>query len=317
MSDDTFDQTPGATSDDDLLAVGALVDGVATHEERARVESSPELTALAESWRGHQARLADRSAITAGAGASDAAVAAAMAAFDEIHAPSAAPIAASAGATVIGIGRVQRRHRLLMGAAAAVSVLFVGAAVIGNGLGSNDDSNAGVADVATKAAPDDVFAARSEDVTLFGDESVGDAADDVGITESAGSAGSAGDSAESAVVPAESSTESMAPAAEDGTESTGAPPSAEPAPDPAARITGPAEVVVSLATPEQLLDFARSRSVQLPLPGFEFPCVPAGVEALGLAEYQGLQVVVTRDPATGEVAAIELVSCDSVTSIRP
>ena len=318
MSDDTFDHTPRATSDDDLLAVGALVDGVATAEERAHAEASPELAALAETWRLQQGRVADRTSIAAPAGAGDAALAAAMAVYDELH---ATPVAASAdegaahtGSSLVSFERRQRRYRLVMGAAAAVAVLFVGAVVVGNGLGgSSDDSSAGVSDpAASKMAP------TAEAFTA--DDQLATATDDAATATAAGSVGDAGEGTDGAVA-AESTegplqqagTDTRAAGASEAVEATEAPPSS----GSVDQIAGPAEVVVSLATPEQLLGFARSRTAQLPLPGFEFTCVPAGIEALGLAEYQGLQVVVTRDPATGEVAAVELISCDPVASITP
>ena len=314
MSDDTTDPTHGVPDDDltALEAVSAFVDGVATPDERALVESSPELRALAARWSTSRDLLAGDADLRPDPAVRDAGIAAAMAVYDDLHAaPATAPATATSSppARVLRFERRQRQQRWLMGAAAAVVVLFVGGIVASGGLGGiggSDQDDSSVAGAPTAVAEDGAPA----DASAKADPAASSMADD-SFTLEAAEATAADGMAESAQAGSETtaaSADTLAPEAT--TFGAGAGGGVE-------ELSGPAQVLETLSSEEELRAFAAARTAQLPLPGLEFPCVEPDVEAMGTATFRGVEVVVVQNPTSGEVLALDLATCDVVASARP
>ncbi|MCX6519857.1 MAG: hypothetical protein NTZ21_04255 [Actinobacteria bacterium] len=310
MNHDPLDpQTP----DEDLLAVSALLDGTATADDEARVDADPALRELLDIWRDQRTALAD---VAAPAGAREDALAAAMSVFDRLQSEqhdqrvedddTVAPVVnitpagtAPAPGNVIRFERRRRTYRLLTGAAAAVGVLFVGALVVG-GLGSMGGSD----EESTAIAPEAAAKSPTPDASRVADDPATpmmESAEAAPMGDAAGGAGETGDGAFSTAAPA--ATESAA-----ASEITEAPAATDaPAPENSAdTISGAADLVVTITTPQALLDYANTRQAILPLPGLAFPCVAEGDQAVGEVSYQGTPAVVVRDPGTGEVTALDL-----------
>lgn len=127
MNDDLY-------SERELLAVNAYLDGEATPDERALVDSSPELLALVDEWRELREQTAS---VEVPSAARESALAAALAAFDNAHASLNPP-----AANVVRLERRQRQYRFLVGAAAAVAIVFGGLVVVQGGLGGSDHDDA-------------------------------------------------------------------------------------------------------------------------------------------------------------------------------
>ena len=302
MNHDPLDpQTP----DEDLLAVSALLDGTATADDVARVDADPVLRELLDTWRDQRTALAD---VAVPAQAREDALVAAMAAFDllrdeqhdEQHdADTASGIAAAlapAPGNVIRFERRRRTYRLLTGVAAAVGVLFVGALVAGGlgSMGGSDEETTAIApEAAAKTPPPDAARVADDPATPMMESA------EAAPMGGAAPAADTGDAAFSTVSPA---------ATEAATEATEAPAAAEtPAPENSAdSISGAADLVVAITTPQALLDYANTQQPILPLPGLAFPCVDEGDEAIGQVTYQGTPAVVVRDPRTSEVRALDL-----------
>ena len=125
MNDDV---QPSDTPSDELVAVSAILDGTATADERALVEASPELGGLVDELRTHRQAIVEVEVPDA---VRESAIAAALAAFDELHV-AAAPLAAAAvaPANVVSLDRRRRMYRRVTGAAAAVIVVVVGVAAL-------------------------------------------------------------------------------------------------------------------------------------------------------------------------------------------
>lgn len=294
---DPFDPSTDA---DGLLAVSALVDGIATDADRTRVAADPELGALVEDLLAARGPLrsvalpeADRDRI----------VAAALAEFDSIHQASTGGGSAEP-TNVRHLAQRRRWYGVLSGAAAAaVAVVFVGNLV-------GDDGDPSVAVDATAPA---VAEARS----TMGSAAIDDAAGMV-----TGSGNDAGAPAPDATGPADQAG-AATPAAIEVTAAPMAaaelaPAETEGAPGGTiASIDGAAEVV-SIASPGQLETYARSQGPVIPLPGLGFPCVAEGTEAIGEVTYQGIAAIVVRDPATGEVRAHDLqAGCAVLVKVSP
>lgn len=297
--------------DEDLLAVSALLDGTATADDVARVDADPALRELLDVWRDQRTALAD---VAVPAQAREAALAAAMAAFDLLQAEhqtehqtegaaadavdgiAAAPTPAPGN--VIRFERRRRTYRLLTGVAAAVGVLFVGALVVG-GLGSMGGSD----EESTAIAPEAAAKSPLPDAARVADDPATPMMESAEAAPMGGAdpTGEAGDAAFSTASPA--ATESAA-----ASEVTEAPAATEaPAPENSAdSISGAADLVVAITTPQALLDYANTQQPILPLPGLALPCVAEGDEAVGEVTYQGTPAVVVRDPQTGEVRALDL-----------
>ena len=158
---------PGSPPSDGGLPLGqfdvvaAVLDGVASEAESSMVASSPALDALLDDLRADRASIG---AIDVPPATRTAALAAAMAVFDglqlaagtaEVAAERVGPDAASAASSpvtapsasskgnasnVVRFGRRQRQYRAVLGAAAAVAVLFGGVVMVRHldGLGGDD-----------------------------------------------------------------------------------------------------------------------------------------------------------------------------------
>ncbi len=295
MNDDAHDPL---TPDEDLLAVSALLDGTATADDRARVDADPALQQLVDTLRVQRTDLAD---VQVPDRARERALGAAMAVFDGLQAPTPSHLPTN----VIRFERRRRSYRLLTGAAAAVGVLFVGALAIGalGSMGGDDEESASVAsDPSAKAAspaPAGVNAVDDPATPMM--ESA--AADSTSAGASAGAFDTQLPAAtESAAAPTEAPEATEAPASQDGIDS----------------IDQAAELEVTIATPQQLLDYANTKQPILALPGLPFPCVADGLEAVGEVRYRGVQVIVVRNPATGEVNAFDIQDeCALIATVAP
>lgn len=122
-------------TDDQLELVNAYLDGEATVDERARVESDAELVAEVARMRAVRNALSDVEPPSASA--RESAIAAALAAFDELPATAAGPVAppprddATAPTNIVPFERRRRMRRLqgLSAAAAAVVIVAGGIAI--------------------------------------------------------------------------------------------------------------------------------------------------------------------------------------------
>lgn len=150
-------------NDDDLTPLHELasshLDGDNSPEERAHVAATPELQSLVASFEDVRARLAD--VPPAPAAARDSALAAALAAFDDLQADGAGSAATlRPAAPVISLDSRRRWPQRVMGIAAAVAAV----GVIGVGItriGGADDKTSTSADTAAKAEFDVEAAADS------------------------------------------------------------------------------------------------------------------------------------------------------------
>ena len=107
----------------------AAFDGEVSPMERARIEATPQGSQLFEAYSQLRSELVD---VAVPPTAREAAVAAALSAFDELQSPAEDDTVALA--PVISLNeRRRRQYRWLTGAAAAVAVLVVGAAVLNSG----------------------------------------------------------------------------------------------------------------------------------------------------------------------------------------
>jgi hypothetical protein len=292
MNDDLH---PSDTPSDELLAVNALIDGTATAADQATVEVSPELQRSFEELQRNRIAVAqvhvqheDR----------ETAIAAALAVFDDLSnvttsAAGTTPGSAAVAAVVVPLhGRParSRQYRFLMAAAAAVAVLFVGAAVL-NGRGSNDQASS-AADAAAKVS--DTTSAAAEPLA-------------------------ASDAATSMQVGGNASTEAAATTAGAGgvEVATSAPTVRIESQSTIGGIPGPADPSVPLIADENGLRTFSSQRAALPVTdGMGFSCVPPGADVLGQVVYQGIDAVVVRDPATRVVTVFDLATCAVITSIN-
>lgn len=311
------------TPDDDLLAVSALLDGTATPEDEARVAADDALGELLATLRDQRGALAD---VAVGFRGREDALAAALTAFDELHArdlaattgddvdaqpfpengPERGPERAAPLTNVIRFERRRTSYRLLTGVAAAVGILFVGALVAGGlgSMGGDDEESSSVATeaAAKTAAPAEAFADDDPATPMV------ESAEAMSADVAAGS--TAFDSRSSTAMETEGASEATeAPAA------TQAPAATE---DSIDSIDGGAEVQVTINTPQQLLDYANTQQAVLPLPGLGLPCVTEGFQAIGQVTYQGTPSVVVRDPSTGSVSVLDLTgTCAVVVTVDP
>ncbi|MEN9645284.1 MAG: hypothetical protein RL238_1953 [Actinomycetota bacterium] len=141
MSDETL--SPDPESDGALLAA-AYLDGLASPDERARVEASPQLMALVEEFRRVRDGLAD--VPPAPVGARERGIAAALAEFDRLATAPAAPVAPAAS-NVVAM-RSRRWSKVLTAAAGLAIVGVIGVAALGSVGGSDSDSSSSGADPA-------------------------------------------------------------------------------------------------------------------------------------------------------------------------
>ncbi len=268
MSDDTFD--PGAPSDAEWLPL--------------------------------RASLRD---VTVPADAREQALAAALAAFDELQ---AAPLAAAATVEppVSLAAHRERRYRWLTGAAAAVAVLAVGGIVLRSlDTRSDDDSTVAVATEATASAN----AATQSDKASAGGATIAPEAKQA-------------EAAETGVLTATADT--LAPATAETMTGVGA---TSPAPVPAdapvstiGSIDGAAEygTAPEVDSPEALVAFAAAVA-DTPSPTRSAPaaaCLSGDVEILGTVVYRQQQAIVVRS-ASGAISALDVFSCAVIVTVQP
>lgn len=148
MSDDP--RTPARDERHHELAA-AYLDGVATPEERAEVEASPELLALVATFRAQADGL--RAVPAAPAAHREAAVAAALAEF------AGAPVAPPLPANVVGLRRTRRLVTVAAGVAAAGVLGVVGIAALGSSSGRGDASSGERLEVSTLGTGQDAVVA--------------------------------------------------------------------------------------------------------------------------------------------------------------
>lgn len=293
MNDDLH---PSDTPSDELLAVNALVDGTATATDQAMVEASPELRRLVAEMRSDRDRL---TAVDVPQHLRESAIVAALAAFDrgakgaELTSPTS-----QVGAPVVQLDQRRREYRLVMAAAAAVVVLFVGAAAFGTFGRSDDESFDATAATSlefTEQARTSAASPSAEmDATAIGATEAADAAPaqppeatDAASSDDAGESGSAGSIVET-----------------DGPDAT------------IGSIDAPADALESIADESELAAYARDREPLVATDGTG-SCVSDDVSVLGAVNYDGRDAVVVRDDASGEVTAIDLVTCDPLASVSP
>lgn len=307
------------TPDEDFLAVSALLDGTATADARARVDADPALQDLLIVLRTQRAELAD---VPADEGIREQAIARALAAFDDLQSSTAEDDRSSADASVpvavqiasaphlapspTNVVRLERRrssYRILTGAAAAVGVLFIGVLAIGalGSTGGRDESASLASDpAAAKAAPGDI----DDPATPMLETAQAETA----VASDSGTQGAFGTTSPAATESADASQAAEEPAITEAPASGGS----------IAVIGGPANLSIAITTAQQLLDYANTQQPILPLPGLAFPCVADGMQAIGEATYQGVQVIVVRDPVTGAVQAFDYQDgCSLVAAATP
>jgi hypothetical protein len=268
----------------ELEAASAAVDGLATVDERALVESSQTLQADVERFAGVRASVAD---VQVPPGAREAALAAALAAFDELGRADStspadgAPDARPVPAVVTLPSRRRRQYRALVGVAAAVVVLGVGAVAVTN-RGADDVNTAETA--TTLAGVDPRSPAASRENAPAGTDPA----------DAAGESATGGDEATSA--DDDSRTQLPAPAAE--------------SPEPLI-INDPAQVIPSIESPEELLAYAAappfgpaadSGPADIPAPDTrarDTEAADATSDAAGATTADTAAVPSAPDPATG------------------
>lgn len=304
---DPFDHLP---DEDDLLAVSAVLDGTATVEDEARVRSNPDLVALLDEF---TAIRDDLGSVTTSDGAREAAVAAALAAFDDTRDGTVEdePVphdtaAVAPAARVISIDRRRRWTGVVTGAAAAgVAALFVGALAFGWLGGSDEDQSASVATEAAAAKDEARTAAPAADA----------------MTEAASATTAAGSAFDAAGGASQSEGADGTLAATDTMAATETTAAAEASTGTVAVLEAPAEVdtaaIVAIATPEQLRDWAQTQQGVIPLPGLGLPCVDDDAVVLGEVVYQGVAVVVVRDADETLQAYDPQTDCSRVVSVEP
>lgn len=125
----------------EVTMASASVDGVLTPDELAQAQASTEVQALARSFTDLRSRLADISDLAADT-ARDAAIGAALAEFDTIH---AAPAVGADVAPVVDIAAHRRWPARLLAAAAVVALLGVAGVAVFGGNGGDGGSKSSTA----------------------------------------------------------------------------------------------------------------------------------------------------------------------------
>jgi len=314
----------------ELEAASAAVDGLATTDERALVEASPALQADVERFTAISGRIKD---VVVPPSARGSALAAALAEFDDLAAADDAPAAAAATATgttapVVSLtDRRRRQYRVLLGAAAAVAVLGVGAVALNSLSGGTDEDSASVATAGAstfiESSPAETSAQTERDEDPASEKTEGAADAEV----------------------ADVATELPAPAApaEAGETVADSTPLV---------INDSAEVTPSIESPEELLayattglvtgapspdatvaateDTAASDTTTVEAPDTTSPlldplsdCLAADTDAadtneyVGAVMYQGAPAHVVRVVRTGEIRALSTADCRLIVSATP
>lgn len=299
MNDDLH---PSDTPSEQLLAVNAVLDGIATDDQRALVDASAQLTQLLDELQTNRQAVAqvEASPDQTSTETRELHIAAALAAFDELHradADAVATVAARPAAKVVSLDRHRRMYRTLMGAAAALVVLVGGVAALGSLGGSDDDSAATATE--TRKADGDQAATLDAPAPELADTGAGST--DAPATQSAEAVTAMTENSSATV-----ETEVLEDAAGD----TNAPAETAEAPRPTIGSigVGGADTAQRIANEDELAAYVASP----PATDNETtsaPCVPSGSDNLGNITYQGTLAVVVRDPDTGQVDVFDVDDC--------
>jgi negative regulator of sigma E activity len=288
--------------DDDLTPLHELasshLDGDNSAEERARVAASAELQSLVTSFEDVRARLAD--VPPAPAAARDAAFAAALAAFDELHGESDADSDSAAvarpAAPVVSLDSRRRWSQRVMGIAAAVAavgVIGIGVSQMG---GSDKDSSSADADTAAKTE----FNVQTESA----DSAPMDAMpmSTIGTITGAGSVALQVNSPEElAALPL--------PAGDDAVATAGGAPETTTSPD---ATSAASETTMAVAPPSSRI--GESPNAYSSLPGIV--CLTGNQVFLADVYFQGQLAVAARDTVTGVTYAYAA-DCTVLASVAP
>lgn len=268
MSDDTLD--PGAPSEAEWLPLRASLRDVAVPAE-----------------------------------AREQALAAALAAFDELHATPLAGAAAVPPAPPVSLAaHRERRYRWLAGAAAAVAVLAVGGAVL-RSLDTRSDDGSDVA-VATEATASANAATQSDPA----------AADSAAVAPEAKQA----EATVTGVLTATADTLAAAPAETMTGVGANSPVPANAPVSTIGSIDGAADygTAPAIDSPQALAAYAADVSAtptatrSIPAPA----CLPNDVEVLGTVVYRQQQAIVVRS-ADGAISALDSFSCAVIVTVQP
>ena len=274
MSDETL--SPDPEHDGELLAA-AYLDGHASPEERARVEASPQLMAMVESFRRVRDGLTD--VPSAPLAARERGIAAALAEFDRLAAAPTAPVAPTAS-NVVQL-RSRRWSKVLTAAAGIAIVGVIGVAALGSLGGSDNDSSSSGGDAAeartaVDAAGDAPLVSQEAMQTSGGGEGGGE----VGVSETTASGGT-----------------ETTPVATIGS------------------IDGPGSPVPQLEQSSDLRSLPEPKTAVAP--SFTFDCPLSDTEeVLAEVTYQGTPAVVVRDTVTGVISAVDS-QCTVLASLQP
>jgi hypothetical protein len=306
MNDDV---QPPDTPEDELEAVNAVLDGLATDHQRALVEASPQLTQLLAEFQADRRAVAQ---VQVSAQARESHIAAALAAFDDLNlagAAAVAPAAAAAARTstnVVSMVRHRGVYRTLLGAAAAVVLVVGGVAALSSQRDSDQNSAAS--------------AATAADAKVGGDEAATlDApAPELAATGSAANDAAADQSAQASTAMTENTAApAMADAAAEAPADTTA--AADTSAAPRSTIgsigAGGAEALQRVDDDAQLKSYvAAPPAAAAPQP--VAACGPSGSEVFGNVSYQGTPAVVLRDPDTGQILVYALDDCRLLTTLQ-
>ena len=293
-----------------LLASAALDDEVDA-AERAHVESSPELLHDLETYRTIAAELRD---VEVPAPGRDLAIAAALAAFDEVKVVAAAtaavastafpaaasPAAASPAVDVVSL-QDRRRRRLLWtgrvagGMAAAAVVAVIGVAALNSGTGDDKRSSSTVA-VLEQSSATAAKSAPQADATL---SSAAAAATETmpNIAAATGGASDATDpwlGAPSFANPDELRTYALVASSSTVTADTAANPAAETPVDTTA---------------------ASTATQAAPVPSPLATCLPNSPATVTAAFYAGQRVYLLRDEVAGLLRVLDPATCDEILTV--
>ncbi len=285
MSDETF------PSDHELASAAvasAYVDGQATAQERARVDASPELLALVDTYR--SMRTALQAVPAPQAAARDAALAAALSAFDVVSVTSpqvttTAPVAPQRP-NVVSLERHRRASRVLA-AAAAVAIVGVAGVALAGMFGGSDNDSASTGTVLSADGNTESLGSSKVGVAGFPDtDATGDVATDASVSDS---------------IDPESS------------------------PNVTGSETKPTETIGSInggASPvPEFRDTAALQAVPEPTsrvaPSFEFDCpLDSTQEVLLEITWRGTPALVVRDTVTRLITVLDA-QCTALVSVQP
>ena len=313
MNDDVL---PPDTPGDQLEAVNAVLDGLATDDQRALVHASPQLAQLLDQFQANrravgQVQVSDQ--------ARELHIAAALAAFDDVHLASAAHGAtgsnvgavaagvAAAPTNVVSLATHRRMYRTLLGAAAALVLIVGGVAALSSQGGSDQNSAATAAEA--KVGDDEAATLDAPSPDL--------AATAAGAADTAATASAEASTALSQGAAAPVATD----AADNAVAQTDAPAETTAAPrSTIGSIDSGAEPLQPIADDQQLAAYAAVPPAADDAQAVA-PCGPANndntnLDNLGNVSYQSTPAVVIRDRTSGQVDVYALDGCRLLTTLQ-